>query len=198
MDTVSEAILAVHASVEQPIARFPALAELAAQQLRVLGAAMRFEDEELRVVVASMTVRRFAPGSLMLREGERRSEGMLMLVLAGDVSVDIAELGHGERVPISVMGAGQLIGEMALLDGAPHSATCLAVSSVTVACLSRGGLERLVAEHPRAAAKLLVAIGHGVADRLRSMNDQLRIYSRLAGHLQAEITRLERPADQPG
>ncbi len=68
---------------------------------------------------------------------------------------------------------------MALLDGAPRSATCTAVSAVQAAGLARRGLERLIDEHPRVAARLMVVLAQHMAERLRALDDQLRMYGQI-------------------
>ena len=78
-----------------------------------------------------------------------------------------------------------------MLDGAPRSATCRAVSDVQAAGLSRQDLQRLIDEHPKVAARLLVAISQRIGDRLRAMGEQLRLYARLTAAQQMEIDRLK-------
>lgn len=165
----------------RPIADFPALAALAAERLDALATVLRFEPDEVRQIIAQMRLVSFAAGATLLREGQRSKPGHLLLLLSGEVSVDTAGKSGGESVAISVIGGGTIIGEMSLLDGAPHSATCIAASGVTCAALSRPGLDELLNQHPRAAAKLLLVVVHVVSERLRAMNDQLLIYAGLAG-----------------
>ena len=165
----------------RPLNEFPALAGLAFEHLGAFGTVLRFAPEEARQVVARMRLVNFPSGATLLREGEREQSEHLLLLLSGDVSVSTAQSRGSEPVPISVLGAGHLIGEMALLDGEPHSASCVAVSSVTAAALTLAGLLQLLDEHPRAAAKLLAVIAIGVSERLRAMNDQLHMLSGLSG-----------------
>ena len=56
----------------------------------------------------------------------------------------------------------------------------LAMGSVLAAGLSRKGLEALIAEQPRTAAKLMMGVAQRIADRLRALGQQL--------HMMAEIT----------
>ncbi len=115
-------------------------------------------------------------------------------MLEGDVSVDTGNAGVGAKVDISVLGPGALIGEMALIDGAPRSATCTAVSVVTAAGLSAGGLQRLTMTHPQVATKLAIFIARNAADRLRALSEQLQMYDQLTASMQQEIDQLRAAA----
>ena len=116
----------------------------------------------------------------------------MLLVLSGEVSVETAEPGRGSKaVAISALGAGALLGEMSLLDGEPRSTECTAVSAVQAAGLSRQGLDQLVAQHPQVAAKLLAEVASIIANRLRALSDQLRLYAQLTATMQGEIDRLK-------
>lgn len=174
----------------RPLDETPALAALAAELIRTPSAIVQMTADEARQVVALMRLVRFPAGAVVLHAGGRVGAGFMLLLLEGQMSVDAGDDGSPGTVPISVIGAGSLIGEMSLLDGAPHSATCTAASAVVAAGLSRGGLERLIEEHPKVAAKLMVGIAQRIADRLRDLGQQLQIYAQLTTSLEAEVARL--------
>jgi CRP-like cAMP-binding protein len=132
----------------------------------------------------------FPTGALLFREGDETRLGYMLLLLDGEVSVDSAPTARQETVPISVLGPGSVIGEMAVLDGSPRSATCTAISPVQAAGLSSKGLELLMEQHSLVAAKLLLGLGTRIAERLRALGDQLQIYAELADKLQTEVDRL--------
>ena len=174
-----------------PLADHPELARLAATLLRTSSATLDLSEDEARQVVAYLRLVHFPRGATLIREGDRSNTSFMLLVLHGDVSVDMADEGRPEALAVSVLGPGNLIGEMGLLDGAPRSATCRAVSEVQAAGLSRHDLQRLIDEHPKTAARLLVAISQRIGDRLRAMGEQLRLYARLTAAQQVEIDRLK-------
>ena len=93
-----------------------------------------------------------------------------------------------------------MIGEMAMLDGAPRSASCTSVSALQAAGLSRLGLERLLEQQPRVAAKVLALLAHVTSDRLRALNEQLALYAQLNARLREEVdasSRFFQPTVQP-
>jgi CRP-like cAMP-binding protein len=114
----------------------------------------------------------------------------MLLILEGDVSVDTGDSFGAGKVDISVIGIGALIGELALLDGSPRSASCTAITPVSAAALSAAGMQRLLEQHPLVAAKLAIYIARSAGDRLRSLSEQLRIYDQLTARLQLEVDQL--------
>jgi CRP/FNR family transcriptional regulator, cyclic AMP receptor protein len=174
----------------RPLAELPALAERAAALLSEPKSMVQLTLAEARLVVARMGLVTYPAGATLLREGAESASGHMLLLLEGEVSVD----SHGETaaVALSVISQGEIIGEMALLDGAPRSASCTAMSAVQAAGLSRKGFEELMAEHPVAAAKLVVVLATRIADRLRAVSQQVHVYAQMAADRGDELNRLKR------
>jgi len=174
------------------IERLPELAALAADLLRKPPALLGLSQAEARCVVSHMQLLDYPKGATLLREYDAAATGYMLLVLSGEVSVETAEPGRvSEAVAISSLGAGSLLGEMSLLDGEPRSTECTAISAVQAAGLSRQGLDQLMAQQPQVAAKLLAEVASIIANRLRALSDQLRLYAQLTATMQREIDRLK-------
>lgn len=175
----------------RPLVELPALADLAAGMLSRPKTMVQLTLPEAREVVARMGLVTFPIGATLLREGAESASGHLLLVLEGEVSVESSAAGGPDSpLSLSVLGAGEIIGEMALLDGAPRSVSCTALSAVQAAGLSRQGLENLMAEHPVVAAKLLVVLATRIADRLRALGQQVQWYAQMAADRSEELNRL--------
>ena len=175
----------------RPLAELPALAELAAGLLSRPKSMVQLTLPEARQVAARMGLASFPPGATLLREGAESVSGHMLLLLEGEVSVD-SEAAGGPQSPLalSVIGPGEIIGEMALLDGAPRAVTCTAISAVQAAGLSRAGLEDLMAAQPVVAAKLVVVLAARIADRLRAVSQQMQVYAQLAAESHDELRRI--------
>ncbi|MBA4175292.1 MAG: hypothetical protein C0505_01810 [Leptothrix sp. (in: Bacteria)] len=119
-----------------------------------------------------------AAGATVLREGEG-ARSLHMLLLEGEVQIEMHGIDAGEELPLAVLGPGGIIGEMWLLDGTPRSAPCTALSAVTAAALTRKGLELLIEQQPRTAAKLPLGVARRLADRLRGMGQHVHRYANL-------------------
>jgi CRP-like cAMP-binding protein len=180
----------------RPLSELPGLAEKAAGMLSRPKAPVHLTLPEARQVVARMGLVSFPAGATLLREGAESASGHMLLLLEGEVSVD-SEAAGGADAPLalSVIGPGEIIGEMALLDGAPRAVSCTAVSSVQAAGLSRKGLEDLMAEQPVVAAKLVVVLATRIADRLRAVSQQVQLYAQLAAERSDELRRIRSAID---
>ena len=181
---------AAPARAARSLTETPALADLATELLQTGGAMADLTAEDAACVVGYMGLVSFGAGATVFREGDASHTSYMLLVLSGDVSVETADPRGGGQVAISVLGPGNLIGEMGLLDGSPRSATCTAATAVQAGGLSRKALERLIEDNPRVGAKLMVGLSKRLADRLRAMSEQLVIYAQLTGSMQSEINAL--------
>jgi CRP-like cAMP-binding protein len=161
--------------------------EVAARLLMTASALDDLTLADAFKVVAYMRPKRIAPGTVFIREGEVKQNDHMLLVLEGDIAVESELSGLHETMVVSVMGPGNLIGEMGALDGSPRSATCTAITEIYAAVLSRAALMRLLKEDPRVGARLLLAISKRMADRLRDTNRKLLIFAQMNKTLQQEL-----------
>ncbi|MFT3820185.1 MAG: cyclic nucleotide-binding domain-containing protein [Rubrivivax sp.] len=174
----------------RPLAEVPTLAAQAVEVLRSSQALFALSADEARAVVGYMRVLSYPKGATLLREGDGSDSAEMLLLLDGEVSVDAGVDAPAGAVPIAALGPGSVLGEVALLDGRPRSAQCTALSPVRAGGLSRRALETMLDTHPRAAAKLMIALSRHISERLRAMGQQLQVYGQLTASLQGELDRL--------
>ena len=164
----------------RPLSDFPALAQAAVGLLRTPTALVELTADDAQRVVSYLWAVAYKSGATVMAEGDSARTGFMLLLLSGEVSVQTDGI---DGAVISVLGAGHLIGEMGLIDGAPRSTHCVTVSRVEAGVLTRAGLNKLIAEHPAVGARLMVAIAQRLAERLRAAGDQLRMLTQLRpGH----------------
>jgi CRP-like cAMP-binding protein len=108
----------------------------------------------------------FQPSELLLKQGDqgRRAEHALLL-LSGCVKV-VAVAENGGRALLAVRVGGDLVGEMALLDGGPRSADVVAASRVEARRIGKTQLTDLIHAHPDVG----MAITQVANERLRWAN----------------------------
>lgn len=94
-------------------------------------------------MLAGALVRRHAMGSVLLRQGE---PGSHVLALLGGVAKVIRRERGGELKLLAFRGPGELLGEVAVLDGGVRSAGVLAISDCTVGVLDKAAFLRFVAD----------------------------------------------------
>jgi CRP-like cAMP-binding protein len=175
-----------------PMSHDDQLLALAADLLRRPTAIAELQPEEAACIVSYMRLNHCAEGSVLIREGDRDNSDHMLLLVEGEVSVEAGVSGGNDPLVVTVLGPGSLVGEMGLMDGAPRAATCLALTPVIAAGLSRRSLMSMMTDDPAVAAKLLVAISQRLSERLRESGRQQRVFSQLARAMQGEIDELNR------
>ena len=165
-------------------------AELAAGLLIAPTALMQLTAEEALIVVSYMMPRKIPMGTTFITEGDKLDTGYMLLLLAGEVTVESIVVSRHTPITVNVLGPGSLIGEMGLVDGQPRLASCTASSDVRCAILSREALGKLSLDDPRTAAKLMFAVSLRIAQRLRDTAEKLKLYSQLVQAMQQEIDHL--------
>ncbi|HET6344385.1 MAG TPA: cyclic nucleotide-binding domain-containing protein [Myxococcota bacterium] len=98
-------------------------------------------------VVARLRYQRFPKGHRLLQEGQ--SGDTLLVIASGNVVVEKG----GNKV--ARLGSGTVLGEMALITGAPRSATAIADEEVEVFELARGDVEQMAKAKPQIAEELI-------------------------------------------
>lgn len=167
-----------------------ASADQAARMLCAPSALMQLTHDEARMVVSYMHPRKIEAGTTFIRQGDRVETDFMLLVLDGDVTVELIIVSRADPVTVTVLGPGNLVGEMGLVDGEPRSASCTALTTVRCAMLTRTELNQLLDDDPRTAAKLMMAISLRLAQRMRDSSDKLKMYAQLTQAMQEEISKL--------
>ncbi|MGJ7492868.1 Crp/Fnr family transcriptional regulator [Variovorax sp. ZT4R33] len=126
-------------------------------------------------------------GTVFIEEGQTDGNEFMALLIEGQVRAENATGAPGEDMVISLIGAGNLIGEMGLIDGAPRSATCTALTDLKLAILSREALRGLVELQPAVATRLLLTVAGLLGVRVRENNRRLRTLSQVAKAMQREL-----------
>ncbi|MTI43364.1 CRP-like cAMP-binding protein [Roseibium hamelinense] len=89
-------------------------------------------------------------------------------VLEGSLKVSILSVDGDEQL-LAVLGPGDLVGELALLDGRPRSATVSALKEAQLAFVDKSAFERFADQNPAVYRHMLCIVGK----RLRHANDVL-------------------------
>ncbi|CUH75202.1 Crp/Fnr family transcriptional regulator [Tropicibacter naphthalenivorans] len=96
------------------------------------------------------------------------SDQTMLLVETGRVQISVTSA-EGRRSIIAQLGPGDVVGEMAALDGGPRSAFATAAGHVTGRLLTRPALLDFLKTRPEVAISIIETL----CQRLRSTNDQL-------------------------
>ncbi len=128
------------------------------------------------------TIRSYRQGDILLREGDRPDR--TMIIRSGRVKiVTVAESGY--ETLLAHRGPGDLIGEMAVIDGETRSASVVALEGVEVAVVPADLFRAFVASHPEVARAVVGSMARRLreSDRRRSDLGAYPTAVRLARHL---------------
>ncbi|HEX5756260.1 MAG TPA: cyclic nucleotide-binding domain-containing protein [Arenimonas sp.] len=116
--------------------------------MSVLG--MSLSETELRYLAQSAEIRKYAAGQVLFAEGDA-ADG-LYLIRRGSVTVS-HQLG-GREVVLSYVAAGNFVGEMALISGAPRSATVRAAVATEAILLGAARVKQVLAGNESLRAEI--------------------------------------------
>lgn len=142
-------------------------ARAAGDFLRTVRPLARFADAELAPLAARMRERRLRPGQVLVKEGSRGTE--MFFVRQGALAIVKSITGGVEQV-VARIGAGEFVGEMALFDRRPRSATIRAEIQTELLVLDRAAVQALISTRPAAASAFLRALSEEFITRLRRSN----------------------------
>ncbi len=117
-------------------------------------------DDALTAVAQKARIRQLAEGDVLMRRGD--SGDSLFMINDGWFKI-VTENAQGEELIINKAGPGETIGEMALLDEAPRSATVVALSDAKVLELRKDAFYEILDQRPDVALSLI----RGFSSRLR-------------------------------
>lgn len=149
--------------------------ELSSRTMRTLGIDARREAlrgsplfksltrEELDAVLARSVIQRFARGAVILRQGD--SAASMMVVVQGRVRLSLSGA-EGHEISLGVLGPGEVVGEMALLDGGERSTTVTGVDEGVLLVIPRADFLPLL----EGSASLCIRLMQVLCARLRRAN----------------------------
>jgi CRP/FNR family transcriptional regulator, cyclic AMP receptor protein len=127
---------------------------------------------DLSYVSGLMRIRRF-PASARVIEAEELSSTAL-IVIDGTVKV-LIERRDGSEVFLALLGAGEVVGEMGLVDHGDRSATVVTIGESTLATLASGDFWRCLQTMPQMTYNLLEILSR----RLRVANGRIEALASL-------------------
>jgi flavin reductase (DIM6/NTAB) family NADH-FMN oxidoreductase RutF len=119
---------------------------------RVIGNPRVFSElppELLQPILDAGVEREIEEGEAIMRAGE--AGDAMVLVVEGTATIERG----GRKVPVA---PGELVGEIAVLDGGPRTATVVAESRVRALEIGRDDLLRVLEADPRAATALIAVL----------------------------------------
>jgi CRP/FNR family transcriptional regulator, cyclic AMP receptor protein len=138
-------------------------------QRQVLRSSRLFErlgDSESDALLAHAAIARYAEGDQVFAKGDPGSS--MMAVLQGRVTIS-APSPDGRQMVLTIMRAGEVFGEIALLDGKERTADATAMTDCELLVVPRRSLLSLLERRPDLCIGLMIVL----CERLRRTNEQV-------------------------
>jgi CRP-like cAMP-binding protein len=120
-------------------------------------------EREIDVLLAATTTKRLAARAPLFHKGDPANA--LYAVMRGRLKASVSG-GDGKEIVFNLMGPGEVIGEVSLLDGSPRSLDVEAVEPSELLSLQRRDLVAILERHPKVAIRLAMVL----AQRLRRLS----------------------------
>jgi CRP/FNR family cyclic AMP-dependent transcriptional regulator len=167
--------------------------QFAVEALKRCALFAEVEDTTLAAIAQTLRVRRFRRGEVIFHQGDPGDS--LHIIESGAVKIALPSPEGAEAI-IATLRRGDFFGELALLDGAPRSASAAALEPTETLVLSREQFHLLIETAPGLRDALYAALAHELR-RLTGHVEELHFLD-LAGRLAMRLARLARdtgPAD---
>ncbi len=143
------------------------------------------DADGLEGLVKGMRVRRFRRGETVFHLGDPGEA--LFIVMAGSIKITLPA-DTGDEAILATLRPGDFFGELALLDGAPRSATAVAIEPTETYILARERFRELIATEPVMREALLATLAAEVR-RLTHHVEELHFLD-ITGRLASRLARL--------
>jgi len=164
--------------------------EFAIESLRRCALFTHVDDASLRRLARSLRRRRFRRNEVIFHQGDMGSS--LQIVISGAVKI-VLPSAAGEEAIIATLRPGDFFGELALLDGAPRSATATSLEVTETLDLPRDAFQLVLDEDASLQRALLTSLSAELR-RLTGHVEELHFLD-LAGRLAMRLVRLARDRD---
>ena len=124
------------------------------------------DDDASHALRASMVALKLNKGQILFKEGEEGDR--LYVVVHGKIKLGTTSADGRENL-LSILGPGEMFGELSLFDPEPRTSTATAVTDVRLVSLAHDAVMGLVTSSPQTSLELL----RRLAQRLRKSNEVL-------------------------
>lgn len=157
-----------------------------------------FTPAEAKIAARYVTSRQFQEQQVMIEQGASTGVDFMLWVLQGEAAFEAMMPGTSQAVTVKVLGVGDGLGIMSLIDGGARSLQGVAIVPTRCAVLTRTRLQALCREHPGVGVKLMSLLCLIVSATLRDLTGKFKCHVRLNHALSAELRGFESGPTRPG
>jgi CRP/FNR family cyclic AMP-dependent transcriptional regulator len=158
--------------------------------LRSVPLFTHLDDGMLSRLEAIGVKRAYPRNTILISEGDATDH--LFVVLSGKLKVTIVD-NSGKEMIISLLGAGDHFGEIALIDGESRTATIVTTEASEVLTIARDEFHRVLKSSPELMFDLLIVLARKV--RIATEKMESLAFDDVYGRLVKLLTRLAKPRD---
>jgi CRP-like cAMP-binding protein len=143
-----------------------------------LGLFRGFDDGVLAVMVQVLKPVSVAAGQPLFRQADLGRTAFI--VVSGSLRIEVEAPTQGSIV-VAHVGPGETVGEIALVDPGPRTATAIAEEPVECVALTTDALKLLERRRPDLVARILLNLSRTISGRLRALDATLARAMAVAG-----------------
>lgn len=128
------------------------------------------EESDAHELVKYLEYKKLPRGTVIFREGDRGD--CVIFIVKGVVEIS-TKTSFGESLTLAQLGWGTSVGEMAILDELPRSATARVIEDAEFFALSNDDFRKMLGENPLLGVKILMGISWTLSLRLRRNSRRL-------------------------
>jgi CRP-like cAMP-binding protein len=127
------------------------------RKVQILAA---LKPDQLELLAKQVTTRTYRKGDVIIKQGDPGTG--LFIILNGSVQVTAKTRPGLPEVKLNVLGKGDFVGEMSLIDGYPRSATVTALYDTDVVELNRWVFLDALRREPNIAVAMLPVLSRRI------------------------------------
>jgi len=158
----------------------PAAHGITPESLRRIKIFADMDERQLASFLQYMEVLKYLPNVVIFTKGQHGDA--MFLVLQGELRARV--MVGGRESTLSIMGVGDCVGELAIIDESPRSADVVANTETILLKISADALKRLFKEAPALAAPFLLGLSKTITSRVRTLTKRYEdsiLFARTAG-----------------
>ncbi len=128
----------------------------------------KFSDEWIARFGQYSVVRRYPKGTLIFSQGDK-SDG-IFIIREGKIKVFMSDE-SGKEMLIAILGPGEIVGEIASLDGQPRTASVTAIVDAQVARISLPEFKLFLEDNPDLAFEIIRILTSRIRDHATSISN---------------------------
>ena len=159
------------------------------EQNSLLG---KLSDKEIDALLTYSRVERYPAGEEIFAKGSPGNN--MMLVLRGSVRISSISL-TGKEIVLNIINGGEIVGEIAVLDGGERSGDAVAMTDCELLVLNRRDFMPLLDHHPDICLQLIKIL----CKRLRQTSEQVEdlLFRHLEGRIAKALLHLSEHSGRP-